>query len=96
MNKQKKATDFDIYLEKQLKNKTFKKYYDEFGRQLELSYQILQLRKARKMSQLDLAKKIGTTQSNIARIEGGRENFTIAFLNKIALALDVDLKIALK
>ena len=96
MNKQKKSTNFNAYLEDKLKDKNTKKHFDEFGKQLELAYQILQLRKSHKMSQRDLAEKIGTTQSNVARMEGGRENFTVAFLNKVALALDMDLKIVFK
>jgi len=89
-----KATDFDDVLAGEFKNPKFAKYYDEYGRQLELAYQILQLRKAKKMSQLELAKKIGTTQGNVARIEGGRQNFTINLLNKVAAALGANLKIS--
>lgn len=88
-----KATDFDEYLRLELKNPKFKKMYDEYGRQLEISYKILQLRKQKKMSQNLLAKKIGTTQGNIARLESGQQNFTIGFLNKVAAALDVNLEI---
>lgn len=90
-----KAADFDELLNKELKNPRFKKYFDEYGRQLELAYKILQLRKAKKMSQSDLAKKIGTTQSNVARIEAGRQNFTINLLHKVAAALEADLKITI-
>lgn len=45
------------------------------------------------MSQKELAKKIGTTQSNIARMETGQQNFTTNTLNKIASAFNLDLKI---
>ena len=93
--KQFKATDFDEELAKKLKNKEFKKMFDEYGRQLEISYRILQLRKRKKMSQLLLAKKIGTTQSNIARLESGQQNFTVSFLDKVAVALDARLEISL-
>lgn len=92
-NLQLKATDFDEYLAEELKNPKFKKYFDEYGRQLEISYRILQLRKKKKMSQLLLAKKIGTTQSNIARLESGQQNFTVSFLDKVAAALGADLEI---
>jgi len=88
-----KAIDFDKVLAEKLKNPKFKKYYEEYGCQLELAYQILQLRKAKKMSQLELAKKIGTTQGNVARIEGGSQNFTIRLLRRVAEALESDLKI---
>lgn len=91
-----KATDFDEVLAKELKNPEFKRMYDEYGRQLEISYRLLQLRKRKKMSQLTLAKKIGTTQSNIARLESGQQNFTISFLDKVALALDVNLEMNFK
>lgn len=91
-----KATDFDDVLREELKSPRFKKMYDEYGRQLELSYKILQLRKQRKMSQESLAKKIGTTQSNVARMESGNQNFTLSLLNKVANALDVKLEINLK
>jgi len=92
----KKATDFQEYINRQLKNKEFKNDFDEFGKQLEVSYQILKIRKQKKMSQLELAHKIGTTQSNVARLESGRENLTIGFLNKIALAFNKELKIHIK
>lgn len=91
--KQFKATDFDELLAEELKNPKFKQLYDEYGRQLELSLSLLRLRKKRKMSQATLAKKVGTTQSNIARLEGGNQNFTITFLDKIVSALDANLEI---
>jgi len=94
MNKKiKKATDFQEYLSKQLKDKDFKRYYDEYGKQLEIAYQILQLRKKQKMSQITLAKKLGTNQSNIARMESGQQNFTTATLQKVAKIFDRDLRI---
>ena len=91
-----KALDFDDILKEKLKSPRFKKMFDEYGRQLELSYKILQLRKQRKMSQETLAKKIGTTQSNVARMEAGNQNFTLSLLNKVANALDAKLEINLK
>ena len=45
------------------------------------------------MSQTELAKKIGTRQSNIARMEAGQQNFTTETLQRIAEALNCDLKI---
>ncbi|MBI4050741.1 MAG: helix-turn-helix transcriptional regulator [Candidatus Doudnabacteria bacterium] len=89
----KQAIDFQSYLKEQLKNPKFKKYYYEYGKQLEIAYQILQLRKQTGMSQSKLAKKLGTTQSNIARIETGQQNFTTATLQKIAEAFDREVRI---
>jgi len=84
---------FERYLAKQLKDPEFKKYYDEYGKQLEIAYQILQLRKQKRMSQAELAKKIGTKQSNIARMESGQQNFTTEMLQKIASAFGRNLKV---
>lgn len=85
--------NFDEVLKKELKDPVFKKHYDDYGKQLEIAYQILQLRKKRCISQAELAKKIGTKQSNIARMEAGQQNFSIDILEKIAGALGSDLKI---
>lgn len=95
MNKIKKATDFQEYLKEQLRNKRIKKYYDEYDKQLEIAYQIIQLRKKKKMSQSELAKKIGTTQSNVARMESGQQNFTIDILDRVAKAFNRNLRVSI-
>jgi len=97
MNKRKniqKAVDFQEYLAEKLKNPKFRKYYDEYGKQLEIAYQILQLRKQKRISQAELAKKIGTKQSDIARMEAGQQNFSIDTLQKIAQVFNKDLKVS--
>lgn len=97
MNKKiKKATDFQEYLKKELKKKNIKKYFYEYGKQLEIAYQILRLRKKAHISQLELAERIGTTQSNVARMEQGGQNFTVDTLNKIAKSLDKKLEVSIR
>lgn len=91
--KNNKSQSFNKYLAQQLKNPEFKRQYIEFGKQLEIAYQILQLRKKLGISQAELAKKIGSTQGNVARIEAGRQNFTTEILVRIAKALDKELKV---
>jgi len=88
-----KAIDFQKYLAERLKSPKFKKHYDEYGKQLEIAYKILQLRKQKGISQTELARRIGTKQSNIARMEMGQQNFTTDTLQKIASAFKRDLKI---
>lgn len=92
MNKE-KAVDFQEYLAGKLKDKKIRKYYDAYGKQLEVAYQILKIRKQKKLSQAFLAKKLGTRQSNVARMEAGKQNFTTELLEKIAQALKCNLKI---
>lgn len=89
----KKPIDFDTYISRRLKDVRFKKQYDAYGKQLEIAYQVLQLRKAKKMSQAELARELGTTQSNVARIEAGRQNFSTHTLAQIAIAFGKELKV---
>jgi len=88
-----KLNDFEKDLQKELKNPEFKRLFDEYGKQLEIAYQILQLRKKKKLSQVQLAKKIGTTQSNVARMEAGKQNFSTDMLVKVAQALGRELEV---
>lgn len=93
IKKSQRVVDFQEYLVEQLKNPKIKKYYNEYGKQLEIAYQILKLRKQKRMSQAELAKKIGTKQSNVARMESGQQNFTTDTLQKIAKVFDREVKI---
>jgi len=97
-NKHKKIVylSFKRYLAQEMQNKAFKEAYEKESQKLRIAYQILLLRKKKKMSQAVLAKKIGTKQSNIARMEAGEQNFSINTLQKIAQALNQDLKVSFR
>ena len=84
---------FERYLSQKMKNKEFREAYEKEGRRLEVAYGILQLRKKQKISQKDLAAKLDTTQSVIARMESGQQNFTTDTLQKIASVFKRNLKI---
>ncbi len=94
-NKRKKITylSFERYLAQRMKNKTFRKAYEEESQRLEIAYQIAKLRKQRKLSQRELARKLNTTQSVIARMETGQQNFTTDTLQKVARVFKCDLRI---
>ena len=93
IKKEKKAIDFQKYLARQLKDESVKKYYDEYGKQLEIAYQILQLRQQQKTSQTELARRLKTKQSNVARMETGQQNFTTDTLQKVAGIFKCQLKV---
>jgi len=76
-----------------LKNPKAKKSYDDLGLEFSIIRQILDKRMRRGISQKDLAKKIGTGQSAISRLESGKYNPTISFLKKISEALGSKLEI---
>lgn len=77
-----------------LKDRSTRKHYDELGPEFAIIQLLIQKRLTRGLSQGDLAKKIGTKQSAISRFESGTYNPTLSFLNKVADALDVKMKIA--
>lgn len=58
-----------------------RKYFAELGKDLKKA------RQAKLLTQEVLAKKIGTTKSNISRLESGNQNVTIGYLTKVADAL---------
>lgn len=58
---------------------------------LQLGMRIKFLRKNIKMSQLALSLESGVNKNYISDLEKGRRNPTILILNKIAIALNIDL-----
>jgi len=53
---------------------------------------IVHARKARKMTQKQLAEKLGVPQSQISRIERNPDHTTVRTLKRIAKALNVDIR----
>ena len=82
---------FDEILAEQLKNKKFKKAFLEERSRLELVYELKMLRKEKRMTQAQVAKKANMPQSVVARIESGSRGLSIATLSKIARVFDRDI-----
>ena len=80
---------------KLLKNKETHRAYDALGAEYELVHAIIRRRTERGLTQEALARKIGTKQSAISRLESGAGNPTISFLEDIAIALGSRLKITM-
>lgn len=62
---------------------------------LRLAQKLRRLREASNVSQQELAARIGTTQSAIARTESGRHVPSLDLLQKLALALGARMRFAL-
>lgn len=78
-----------------LKDPEIKKAYEALGPEYALSEMIIRRRIERGLTQKELAKKIGTTQSAVSRLESGQYNPTVDFLRVLAKALHRELKISL-
>ena len=78
------------------KSLAFRKAYDEETLNLKIAYKITQLRKARHLTQHELAKKIGTSQQNISRLEDSRNTqVTLHTLIRLSKALKARLNVDL-
>ena len=80
--------DFQKLLNEELKNPEFIQECDSLELRYTIIKQLIKLRNAYNLSQIQLAKKIGTTQAVISRIENGTTNIGIDFLEKIAKAFN--------
>jgi HTH-type transcriptional regulator / antitoxin HipB len=70
--------------------------YQRTQRAAELGERIRALREASGISQAELARRIGSTQPSIARLEAGRVSPTLETLERVAAALDAELVVALE
>lgn len=85
--------NYQSFKKRLLKDKVVKKAYDELGPEFALVEMIIEKRLKRGLTQKQLAKKIGTQQPVISRLERGTYNPTLKFLHRVATALDVKLKV---
>jgi transcriptional regulator with XRE-family HTH domain len=81
----KRKTNFDKYLEEQLKDPKFAERFQEAGEAWDIALQIAALRNEAGMSQAELAKKVGTTQQQISRLESpSYEGHSLSMLRRVA------------
>jgi ribosome-binding protein aMBF1 (putative translation factor) len=96
MKKNKAAISLDEVFAKSEKDPRWKAAYEKAGVEVRLAIQIAKARQRARMTQTQLAKAVGTTQSVISRIERANQNLTIKTLNKIAVILNTTLIIQLR
>ncbi len=76
-----------------LKDKEFKKAYDELDFEFQIIKAIIRTRAQKKLTQRELAEKIGVAQSALARFESGRVSPTLSFLQKVTTGLGLKLMV---
>jgi predicted transcriptional regulator len=86
---------FEAWKRKQLKNPEFKKAYDALEEEFALIGELLKARTRAKLTQAQIAKRMGTSQSAVARMESGRAP-SMASLRKYAKATGSKIEIRLK
>jgi len=90
-----KKTNFDVYLDEQMKDQTFAERFERAGKAWDIALQIAALRKKAGLSQNELAGKLHTSQQQISRLESpSYEGHSLSMLRRVAHALDAELKIS--
>ena len=84
----KRKTNFDRYLEKQLKDPDFARRYQKAGEAWDVALQLAALRKKAGLSQKELAQRVGTSQQQISRLEStSYEGHSLSMLRRVAEVL---------
>jgi transcriptional regulator with XRE-family HTH domain len=89
-------TNFDVFLEEQLRDPAFAERFEKAGEAWDVALQITALREKAGLSQRDLARKLKTSQQNISRLESpAYEGHSLTKLRSVAEVLGVTVRITL-
>lgn len=84
-----KMTKFEDFLKKELRDPKFKKAFEDGEVEHQIVCAMIDKRIKEGLTQKQLATKLGTTQSALARFEGGHVSPRLAFIQKLARALNM-------
>src|SRR5437899_602592 len=89
-----KKTNFDRYLEEQLKDPDFAERFERAGEAWDIALKLVALRQKAGLSQKELARKLKTSQQNISRLESpSYEGHSLSTLRRVAQALGVTVRV---
>src|SRR5437762_9721857 len=90
-------TNFDVYLEEQLKDPAFAERFEKAGEAWDVALQIAALRERAGLSQRDLARKLKTSQQQISRLESpAYEGHSLSMLRRVAKVLGARVRLVLE
>ena len=90
-------TNFDLYLEEQLKDPVFAERFERAGEAWDVALQIAALREKAGLSQKDLARKLHTSQQQISRLESpGYEGHSLSMLRRVARVLSARVRVVIE
>ena len=84
---------FKAYREQALKDPAVKAAYDALEPEYRLAESMIKARLSKQLTQEELAKKAGVSQTTIARLESGTNNPTIVTVNRVASVLGKELRL---
>ena len=90
-------TNFDLFLEEQLRDPDFAERFKRAGEAWDVALQIAALREKAGLSQKDLARKLKTSQQNISRLESpSYEGHSLTMLRRVAEILGATVRVAIE
>ena len=90
-------SNFDRYLEAQLRDPAFAARFRQAGEGWDVALQLAALRQQAGLSQKDLARKLKTSQQQISRLESpGYEGHSLSMLRRVARVLNAHVRVVLE
>lgn len=92
-----KATNFDVFLKEQFKDPDFAERFKRAGKAWDVAMQLVSLRKRSGLSQKELARKVGSSQQQISRLESPYyEGHSLSMLRRVTETLGGELRVEIK
>jgi transcriptional regulator with XRE-family HTH domain len=79
-----------------MKEPGFKEGYDALEEEFSLARMLIEARTRARLSQVELAKRMGTSQSTIARLESGTAKPSLSTLERFARATETSVRVSLE
>jgi len=93
----KKKTNFDLYLEEQLEDEDFAERFKKAGQAWDIAVQLVSLRRKAGLSQKEVAKRVGTSQQQISRLESpSYEGHSLSMLRRVAEVLGATVRVEIQ
>ena len=87
-------TNFDTYLDEQMRDPVFAALFEQAGEAWDVALQITALRKKAGLSQKELARLLKTSQQQISRLESsGYEGHSLSMLRRVAESLHARVRV---
>jgi transcriptional regulator with XRE-family HTH domain len=90
-------TNFDLFLEEQLKDPDFAERFKRAGEAWDVAMQLAALREKAGLSQKQLARKLRTSQQNVSRLESpSYEGHSLSMLRRVAGILGATVRVVIE
>jgi ribosome-binding protein aMBF1 (putative translation factor) len=90
-----KTVPFKAIAEKWKKNPEYQQEYESLKSEFEVARELIHARTRARLTQAEVARRMGTTQSVVARLESGTKSANLKTLEKFAMATGSHLHVRL-